>query len=453
MADPLAVTSLGITICSGLLKAIDAWRSYGDDIKEARSQMDALAKTLNIIRDIIQEPGPATRTKNLVEDSVKDCEDAIVKLQQEVKKLQGQLPTGEKRAGQKFLQQIAYPIVKTTLAKIRNLVGEVQQRLGLALQSLQRYVWNVHSPFFSELLFILCSADSKALMNDLSDLSLAVNRTLKTTSLVQTQVQQEIPSTIRMNHAEVLSRGEQIYEDIRKLPQEITPLIEATGHRTIARMAETIAIMKDEVISSNTSNTQNISIEMANAISSAVVKKVAEEHRTFTSLFQMPRFYSPNDSVMLPPPSLQRDMINTFANSNASLSCPSAVGAHGKQFRHSERRRRGQKVSERRFTLWLFSRSIHVKFGAGGSSIAAEIRLGGVYNPSSPAFYLFSKQNNYKEIPQEARAGQLPYLLKVRMRKLRDIYRNNQASPRDIDCYGQTMFHVGTITLSPKISN
>ena len=140
MPDLLSMTSLAVTLCNGLLKAIDSWRSYDGDLQKAGRQIEVLAETLDTVKDVLDGPKPASRSKILVEDSVDECSKLINKLQEETKKLRGQTAAGDKKKARKVVQHAAYPLTRTTLEKIRSLVEEVQQRLGLTLQILERYV-------------------------------------------------------------------------------------------------------------------------------------------------------------------------------------------------------------------------------------------------------------------------------------------------------------------------
>ena len=184
--------------------------------------------------------------------------------------------------------------------------------------------------------------------------------------------------------------------------------------------------------------------DIARVVSATVSKRVLEECQPPTSLLRQRQSSCQNQLMILPPPSLQRDMINTldFALSTRSTAFYSTVASRGllKQQRQSQRK------IEKLYVLRLLWRFVHVgfefRYGAGGSSIAAGIRLGGIYHPSSPAFKLFEHWDRVISFASRRPSQFWPAYLKSKMRKLRCIYQNKEADPQDVNDANKNVFHV-----------
>ncbi len=51
MVDPLSMTSLGITICQGLIYACGAWKGFDNDISNSCRAVEDLARTLEVLQN------------------------------------------------------------------------------------------------------------------------------------------------------------------------------------------------------------------------------------------------------------------------------------------------------------------------------------------------------------------------------------------------------------------
>ena len=141
MADPLALTALGITVCQGFTSAIGPWKDFNDDLAIATTKFTSLEKTLQVLQDILRRQSPNNSQAALVTSRIQACHCGLQRLDGELKKLRGhQAPVGPGRRAMKDLQHAGYPITKTSLKKIRSLVAALQDELALVLQIYQLYM-------------------------------------------------------------------------------------------------------------------------------------------------------------------------------------------------------------------------------------------------------------------------------------------------------------------------
>ena len=141
MADPISITSLGITLCQALRSACEAWNDFDSDLRDTCCMIDGLEKTLKKLQDRLQAAAPDHVDVTYVQDHVQSCRDGIQSLQHRLNKMRrADQPSGSKQTALVKVQQGIYPFKKPTLEKLRRTVSDLQHRLGLALQVYQMYV-------------------------------------------------------------------------------------------------------------------------------------------------------------------------------------------------------------------------------------------------------------------------------------------------------------------------
>jgi hypothetical protein len=147
MSDPfsLAVSgagllSLGIQVTQSL---VDFYASY----KDRDSNLNNTVQELESLLDILQHLSKALATRKFeaderglverIENTIKDCEEAIKELDDECKKFKQASSQGKIDAIKVAARKLAYPFRRSTLQKIDENVGELRTNVGLALGVLQ----------------------------------------------------------------------------------------------------------------------------------------------------------------------------------------------------------------------------------------------------------------------------------------------------------------------------
>jgi len=129
----VGVVSLGIQVCEGLLEYYRDWKGYEDDIRETKSEIANLSKTFALLDDKLQ-PSPQTALATRAQECLVACQDGIQQLEKKLKKLRKETPTGWRQKAQAGVLHGIYPLRKSTLEKLKEIVQGLIQQLNLALQ-------------------------------------------------------------------------------------------------------------------------------------------------------------------------------------------------------------------------------------------------------------------------------------------------------------------------------
>ncbi|KAI9686777.1 MAG: hypothetical protein M1822_002837 [Bathelium mastoideum] len=134
----VGIASLGITICQGLLSYYDGWKDYGSDIADARDSITDLTDTLSLLKDSLENGGLDRKRTERVQSCLKSCNSGLTELSKKLEELRKyDDPEGFRQKARSGMQRMLYPFRKETLAKLRGNVGDVRERLRVALEALQ----------------------------------------------------------------------------------------------------------------------------------------------------------------------------------------------------------------------------------------------------------------------------------------------------------------------------
>ena len=135
MVDPLSVLALGITVSQGFLTALSSWKSFEGDIEAAAKQIGDLNGTLSVLSSHLTSFPLSGVDASFVEEKIAGCQDGIATLQTALAKLQGcGSESGQSTEARRKIQHALFPMKKAGFKELRDIVTDLQQRLGLALQ-------------------------------------------------------------------------------------------------------------------------------------------------------------------------------------------------------------------------------------------------------------------------------------------------------------------------------
>lgn len=138
MVDPLSITSLGITICQGLLYAYGAWKDFDSDISNTCRAVEDLKTTLEVLQSYWRSSCLLDADLILVEKCIAGCNAGLQSLERALNTIRGaHIPYGPKNRAWLKLQRVVYPFTKDTLTNLQGTVANLQSRLSLALQVYQ----------------------------------------------------------------------------------------------------------------------------------------------------------------------------------------------------------------------------------------------------------------------------------------------------------------------------
>ena len=134
----VAIASLGLHICQGLLSYYDDWKGYNADISNTYDSVDDLSRTLALLKASLDSDELDEERKDRVKRCLYLCEENLVNLLEKSQKLRkyGQ-PEELRQKAWAELQRASYPFRASTLAKLREVVADMRERLKLAVQVLQ----------------------------------------------------------------------------------------------------------------------------------------------------------------------------------------------------------------------------------------------------------------------------------------------------------------------------
>ena len=172
----VGIASLGIQVCQGLLSYYDGWKSFNLDISSTYDSIDDLSRTLALLTASLDSDDLDEEKKDRVKRCLHLCEESLIQLSRKSEKLRkyGQ-PEGVRQKAWTELQRAWYPFRASTLAKLREVVADVRERLKLAIQVLQLDVSTASQRML------------KSLATDTSDL---LHRTVVIETHISTQTQQ-----------------------------------------------------------------------------------------------------------------------------------------------------------------------------------------------------------------------------------------------------------------------
>ena len=126
----LGVVSLGIQMFQAIGWYCNEWKDRAQDVRHAVQSVESLQKSLSTFPCILADDQIDRNVKSRVEECVQACGDGIKQLDLERKKLEN--PSKVKQG----LSRGLYPFRGSTLAKLKELVGDLLGQLTLALQVL-----------------------------------------------------------------------------------------------------------------------------------------------------------------------------------------------------------------------------------------------------------------------------------------------------------------------------
>lgn len=138
MVDPLSMTSLGITICQGLLFAYGAWKDVDTDIAKTCRAVEDLTRTLKVLQTYWTSSLLVEADLVFVQECIEGCNAGLQSLNETLNSIKGaHIPAGPKHKAWLKLQHTIYPFRKDAMTKLQGTVANLESRLDFALQVYQ----------------------------------------------------------------------------------------------------------------------------------------------------------------------------------------------------------------------------------------------------------------------------------------------------------------------------
>ena len=134
------LVSLGLQVCSGLIKYCSAWKSYDKDHLTLLAPVKGLTSVLEVLHQVLRSSDLANRPSfQIVHDNIIISASAINELELWARKLWLDSSTATS-AISKQIKRARYPLRKNEMSSLNSTLGDLQSNLGLAMQVAQRYV-------------------------------------------------------------------------------------------------------------------------------------------------------------------------------------------------------------------------------------------------------------------------------------------------------------------------
>lgn len=136
-SSAVGIVSLGLTVCSGLIKYCRGFKDFDDHARTAVSGIERLSSLLEVLSNVLSLSGLESRPSHRTATTcINDCAESITALEAVWKRcLQKPGSTGLPRQ----FHRVVYPFRKPEITALQTTLGQLQADLMIALQTLQWY--------------------------------------------------------------------------------------------------------------------------------------------------------------------------------------------------------------------------------------------------------------------------------------------------------------------------
>jgi ankyrin repeat domain-containing protein 50 len=137
----VGVISLGIQVCQGLYRYVDAVRSRDKDLDETAQQVQRLTLILAALAALIPRiaslPNKNSGAIQALESCIKGSHDSVLVLQKLHQSLERRPSSLAKEKAKEIGRHLAFPFLKSEFASLRENVSSLGANTALALQVIQ----------------------------------------------------------------------------------------------------------------------------------------------------------------------------------------------------------------------------------------------------------------------------------------------------------------------------
>ena len=137
--------TLGISVCHGLLQYYASWKNAGESTESMYRSVEALAKTLLVLKRSIDGPNVSVLLTedavHRVKESIVDFEDSIRRLRakfKNIKDVDGKKQSRSEKNKAQF-RRARYPFTEGTLTRLKEISSDLRDDLLFAMETLQMW--------------------------------------------------------------------------------------------------------------------------------------------------------------------------------------------------------------------------------------------------------------------------------------------------------------------------
>jgi uncharacterized protein (UPF0147 family) len=144
MSDPFSVAgsavgviSLAIQACQTIVQYYGSLKDRKNSIAKMLASTENLVKMLKLLRTIIEEEVFEGNIRGMVEESIKNCAEAVGQLNIELAKVRKVKTDSLTNKLHAQTMGLLYPFKESTLLKLQQIIAEMRENLVLAIEILQ----------------------------------------------------------------------------------------------------------------------------------------------------------------------------------------------------------------------------------------------------------------------------------------------------------------------------
>ena len=145
MGDPFSVAgsavgviSLAITTCQGVISYYNSWDTQDQSISDAKGKTERLHNSLSALEEILPKISSSSAIAAEVEQCVLSCREGTARLQKFLGKCrENAAPLNFRDRLRDCRQRAIYPFRQSSLDSLKEIVRDLENNLGTALQVLQ----------------------------------------------------------------------------------------------------------------------------------------------------------------------------------------------------------------------------------------------------------------------------------------------------------------------------
>ena len=134
----VGVISLAITTCQGVISYYNSWDTQDQSISDAKEKIERLRSSLSALEEILPKISSSSAIAAEVEQCVLSCREGTTRLQKFLAKCrESAAPLNLRDRLRACRQRVLFPFRQSSLDNLKEIVRDLEDNLGTALQVLQ----------------------------------------------------------------------------------------------------------------------------------------------------------------------------------------------------------------------------------------------------------------------------------------------------------------------------
>lgn len=492
MADPFSVAgsavgvlSLAITTCQGVLSYYNSWDSQDQNISDAKRKIERLRSSLSALEEVLPKLSSSPVIAANVEQSVLCCKEGTVRLEHFLEKCRkNPAPLSLIDKIHDFRKKAIFPFRQSSLDSLREIVRDLEDSLGTALQVLQI---DTSEAQFRRTLDLTDLRKSTAISVEgasegISNVEQKVDRVMGALPQIQQDVVR-FTSDIPMLRSSLTRMEQNIQERLQAIEMftsQISPEFQTKIDQLPLRIRECLA--EPTALAGLRPSVETSGLNVINSAMSTTLTTMDEDARKL-------------QLVLAQRPSLLRTVCDGAGGLEMNIECTSTMAAQNRITKDRRNRKRTKQSSwcscstlrQERATTYSISgieffkrstesckhsvacpfyigteaattvglkmtyyvrllantvrASMSITAGAGGFSINPCLNFRAVVPRDSPAFSLLGSSRLHERFPSTSsyETNEICEYFESALRELYELFRSKAASPNDVDEDGTTL--------------